>query len=353
MKIDLIIPTYMPDKSLIDSIAIMQSQTVKINKIIIMNTEQKYFERMTYATSFVNSNKNMEVKHISKKEFDHGRTRNQGVARSDADYFLFMTQDAVPVGNRLVEELVYALEADDSIAVAYARQIAKEGSSEREKYTRLFNYPEESSVHSAADIATLGIKAYFCSNVCAMYRRKTFDELGGFLNHAIFNEDMLYAAKAINEGYKVAYVSTAKVLHSHNYTNAEQYSRNFDIGVSHAKHPEIFEGLNTKGEGMRLVKKTAKHLSDTGNKFEIPKLYIQSAYKYLGYRSGKRFMHLSKKAILRKTMNPSYWREDELIRDRGNINARLGYGRSEEELAMITKVPITTSSSSYKETKEQ
>ena len=352
MKIDLIIPTYKPDKTLIDSIAVMQSQTVSINKIIIMNTEQKFFERMTYATSFVNSNKNMEVKHISKKEFDHGRTRNQGVQKSDADYFLMMTQDAIPVGNRLVEELLYALEADDSIAVAFARQIAAEDSREVEKFTRKFNYPGESAVHSEADVATLGIKAYFCSNVCAMYRRDVFDELGGFLNHAIFNEDMLYAAKAIHAGYKIAYVSTAKVIHSHNYTNKEQYSRNFDIGVSHAKHPEIFEGLNTKGEGMKLVKMTAEHLSRTGHKFEVPGLYITSAYKYLGYRSGKKFTRLSKKAIMKKTMNPSYWREDELMRDRGTINARLGYGRSAEELAMIAEVPISNSNSSRKDTNE-
>lgn len=349
MKIDLIIPTYKPDKTLIDTIATMQSQTVKINKIIIMNTEQKFFERMTYATSFVNSNKNMEVKHISKKEFDHGRTRNQGVARSDADYFLMMTQDAVPVGNRLVEELVYALEADESIAVAYARQIARDDSKEAEKFARLFNYPDESAVHTQADVATLGIKAYFCSNVCAMYRRDIFDELGGFLNHAIFNEDMLYAAKAIKAGYKVAYVSTAKVIHSHNYTNKEQYSRNFDIGVSHAKHPEVFEGLNTKGEGKKLVKMTVDHLRHCKKGIEIPKLYIASAYKYLGYRSGKKFMRLSKKAILRKTMNPSYWREDELLRDRGTINARLGYGRSEEELAMIASVPIANTRNSSNE----
>lgn len=43
-----------------------------------------------------NENKNVEVYHHSKKEFDHGMTRNKGVKRSDAELFVFMTQDAVP-----------------------------------------------------------------------------------------------------------------------------------------------------------------------------------------------------------------------------------------------------------------
>lgn len=335
MSYDLIIPTYNPDKDFIDLVKCIDSQTVRPEKIIITNTEQKYYDRLIFATSFSTDYKNLDVRHISKREFDHGRTRNESVKRSDSEYFLMMTQDAMPVDDKLVENLLAALKKDKTIAAAYARQIARNDSNEAEKYTRHFNYPNESSVHSEADVEKLGIKAYYCSNVCAMYRRDVFEELGGFLNHTIFNEDMLYAAKAIHAGYKIAYVAEAVVVHSHNYSNKQQYKRYFDNGVSHAKHPEIFENLRVNGEGMKLVKKTAAHLAGSGRTLQVIPLYIQSAYKFLGFRKGKHYKSLSRNTILRCTSNPEYWITDELLRDRSTIDSRKGYGRSEEEIRMI------------------
>lgn len=75
-----------------------------------------------------------------------------------------------------------------------------------ERYTRSFNYPKESSVKTKADLDRLGIKTFFCSNVCAMYRRSIYEKLGGFVKHTIFNEDMIFAGKLIQEGYAIAYV---------------------------------------------------------------------------------------------------------------------------------------------------
>lgn len=336
MSYDLIIPTYNPDKEFLEMVKKMDNQTVKPEKIIITNTEQKYYDRLIFATTFATDYKNLDIRHIFKSEFDHGRTRNESVKRSETEYFLMMTQDAMPVNEEVAEKLLKAFKKDPTIAVAYARQVARADSNEAERYTRSFNYPREASVHSEADVETLGIKAYYCSNVCAMYRRDIFEELGGFLNHTIFNEDMLYAAKAIHAGYKVAYVPEAEVIHSHNYTNRQQYKRYFDNGVSHAKHPEIFEGLPVNDEGIKMVKKTVKHLSGNGRTLEVIPYVIQSGFKYLGFRKGKHYRSLSRRKILKCTSNPEYWKKDELLRDRASIDARQGYGRSAEELKMIS-----------------
>ena len=55
-----------------------------------------------------------------------------------------------------------------------------------------------------------------------------------------------------------AYVPDAKVIHSHNLTPMQQFHCNFDLAVSQAEHPEIFADLKSEGEGIRLVKQTAK-----------------------------------------------------------------------------------------------
>ena len=96
-----------------------------------------------------------------------------------------------------------------------------------EQYTRSFNYPDKSRIKTKEDIPVLGIKAYFCSNVCAAYRRSIYEEMGGFISRTIFNEDMIMAAKMMQAGYAVVYAAEAKVVHSHNYGYVQQFRRNF------------------------------------------------------------------------------------------------------------------------------
>ena len=71
---------------------------------------------------------------------------------------------------------------------------------------------------------------------------------------------MIFAGQAVEAGYQIAYAADAQVIHSHNYTAMQQLHRNFDLGVSQADHPEVFGRLHSEGEGIRLVKKTAKWL---------------------------------------------------------------------------------------------
>ena len=93
---DVIIPTYKPDRTFLELMDKLAHQSVPIHRIIIMNTEQKYFDRLIYGMSFPKQYKNVLVKHLSKREFDHGRTRNSAVRLSDAEVFIMMTQDALP-----------------------------------------------------------------------------------------------------------------------------------------------------------------------------------------------------------------------------------------------------------------
>jgi len=195
---------------------------------------------------------------------------------------------------------------DGRIAMCYARQVARKSDSELEKFTRTFNYPEQSFVKSASDIEKLGIKAFFASNVCCAYNRDLYESIMGFEPTAIFNEDMLYAAKAMQHGYLIAYASDAKVVHSHNYSAIQQFHRNFDNGMSQAMHPEIFQNIKSESEGKKLVSQTAVHLLKTGRGLEIIRLVWQSAFKYMGYRMGKNFEKYPYAKIHRYAMNKTY-----------------------------------------------
>jgi rhamnosyltransferase len=298
--VDVVIPVYKPDRKfqmILDRLAV---QDYPVSRIIIINTDEKYYPKG------IRQPDNMELIHIRKEEFDHGTTRNLGARMSDADFILFMTEDAVPMDRHLIGNLLKPF-SDEKVAASYGRQVPNREHSRIEKFTRNFNYPAQSSVKSSADLGRLGIKTFFCSDACAMYRKSVFNEQGGFLPQAIFNEDMLYASTLIYAGYKIAYQADARVIHSHDYTAVQQFRRNFDNGVSQAVNFRTFGSVPSYGEGMKLVKATARHLVRTGHPLDCVPLFFISAAKFTGFVLGRRYYLLPRPLVLKITLNPGYW----------------------------------------------
>lgn len=306
-RIDVIIPTYRPGEELIRLLEALEAQTVPPETILLMNTEEELLRPFLQESKILERFDKLVIRHVKKEEFDHGRTRHLGVSHSKAPFFLCMTQDAVPANHRLIEELLKGLE-EEGVAVSYARQLPRQDCSLLERYTREFNYPSESRIKSAEDLDSLGIKTYFCSNVCAAYNRRIYEECGGFIQKTIFNEDMIYAARAIDRGYRIAYCADARVIHSHNYSGKQQFHRNFDLGVSQADHPEIFGKVTSEREGGRMVKRVLGTLLRQGRLILAFRFVYQSGCKWLGYRLGKGYKSLPVSLCKVFSMEKNYWR---------------------------------------------
>lgn len=302
MEVDVLIPVYRPDGKLTELLKRLKMQNYPIHRVILMNTEEKHFP-----TELTGIWDRVEVYHLAKEEFDHGGTRDRGVRMSTADLVVCMTQDAMPADETLIEELVKPFD-DPEVWAAYARQLPNEDCREVEKYTRSFNYPEKSMVKTKEDLDRLGIKTFFCSNVCAAWRREKYLELGGFVKHTIFNEDMILAGTMIKQGGKIAYCAKAKVIHSHNYSAFQQFHRNFDLAVSQTMYPEVFGGIRSESEGIKLVKKSLSYCIKIGKPWLMIQVVTQSAGKFLGYKMGQQYRSLPMWLILRCTMSPSFWR---------------------------------------------
>ena len=306
MSIDVIIPTYKPDRGFIELIGRLKRQSIPPDKIIVVNTCKEYWEEFLDKEDHAGLLDEIELHHIRKQEFDHGRTRAEAMDSSKADICIMMTMDAMPADEYLIEQLIKPF-ADEDTAAVYARQLAYDDSSYIEKLTRSFNYPDESSVKSLEDLNRLQIKTFFCSNVCCAYNKKIYDSLGGFVRHTIFNEDMIYAAKAVRSGYRIAYNSQALVYHSHEYNGIQQFRRNFDNGVSHAQYPETFDGVGQEGEGLKMVKTVFKELIVTGHIYEAVRYIWLSGCKYIGFKLGCRYDRLPKAWVRCFTSNKDYF----------------------------------------------
>ncbi len=302
MTVDIIIPTYKPDQKLDRCLRMLQRQTVKPDRILLVNTEESLFSSQVFPTL-----PQGEIIHIRKEEFDHGGTRNRAAAMCDSDLILLLTQDAIPADEYLIEHLMDAF-SDQEVCAAYGRQMADPRDNPVESYTRQFNYPAQGRVKSKEDLEELGIKTFFCSNVCAAYRKSVYDQLGGFPTHTIFNEDMIFASRLIEAGKKIAYVAEAKVWHWHNYSAMDQLRRNFDLAVSQVDYGGLFNEVRSESEGIRLVKMTLLHFLKKGRISLVPHIFLQNGAKFVGYRLGKSYRSLPQWLVRRISMNKEYWK---------------------------------------------
>ncbi len=306
LTVDVIIPTYQPDEKWNRQVAGLLRQTYQPHHVLVVNTGEPLKNQERVRERFAARRIPAEFVNITPEEFDHGGTRHMAAGRCEGDLLLFMTDDAVPGDSFLIENLVKAFDRE-SVAAAYARQLPDQECRLIERYTRSFNYPDQSRMKTAADLEELGIKTFFCSNVCAMYRRSVYEKLGGFPVPAIFNEDMIFAGRLIQAGYGIAYAADAKVIHSHNYSFRQQFSRNFDLGVSQKQNPRVFGMAKSEGEGIRLVKKTAGFLVKNRRFDRLPALALGSGAKFLGYRLGKCYDRLPRRLVYYISMNKRYW----------------------------------------------
>ncbi len=322
-KIDVVIPVYKPDGKLGHLLHMLNRQCRKPDKIVLMITDPGDASGENHGAQLerwiLESDIPAECHFLSQDEFDHGGTRNKGMEYCDGEVVVYMTQDAVPEDDHMIEMLTEPFFGEfcgasagnlgeTEIILSYGRQMPEKDCRPVERYTRSFNYPAQSRIKTKEDIPSLGIKTFFASNVCAAYRKDLFLLQGGFPEKTIFNEDMIFAGRAVQAGYAVAYAAGARVIHSHNLSNKVQLQRNFDLAVSQAEHPEVFQGIRSEREGFALVMNTMKYLARCGRIYLIPGMILTTACKYTGYLLGKRYKKLPVKMVLSCSMNKNYWR---------------------------------------------
>ena len=300
-NVDVVIPVYKPDKKLQMVISRLMGQTIVPSNIFLIHTRSSeddwHTEQLLQEVQTEYSV--VQVVSIAQEEFDHGGTRDMAMHLCKSQYVLMMTQDAMPKNGKLIETLRNA--QGEKISVVFARQ-------EPAKDCRIIEPAESHSAMEKAAQTNNGIKSIFCSDVCAMYDRIAYEEVGGFPGKVIFNEDEIFAAKSLKAGYDIRYEAQAVVIHSHNYSGVQYFKRYFDLGVSQADFSYIFNEYHAEDEGIRLVKQTFRYLMKRKSYFDIPVLFYHSGMKLIGMKLGKMYRKLPDKIIMKCTSNKAYWK---------------------------------------------
>jgi rhamnosyltransferase len=246
------------------------------------------------------------VEVIPRADFDHGGTRNRAATIAQGELLAFMTQDALPSNSDFLTELARPIREGMAVA-AYARQIPYPEAFPPEAFARAFNYPPISRLRSQADISSLGLRAFFFSNVASMVSRDAFEAVGRFPERTVMNEDMLLCAKILRAGYKVAYRAEATVFHSHNYRLGQQFRRNFDIGAFVAQSGAALGETRTGEAGVKFAFGQIKHLVSCGAWVWVPRTTLELGLKFVAYQLGRRERLIPTTWKRRLSMHPHYW----------------------------------------------
>lgn len=282
MLLEAVILSYKPDTRLIRLVEKLKSQVIRPERIHIMLTLS---EGVSKESVFTMVSGGVVITEINKNDFSHGLTRQKAADMSPADYILFMTQDAIPYDNMMTTRLLNSLK-NESAAVAYARQMPYKNANSVETFSRQYNYPKKSRSQVMPEDGKLTAKSIFCSDTCAMYKMSIFRSLKGF-SDVDFNEDAIFAFKAITNGYSIEYCSNAICYHSHNYTIKQLFTRYKANARTQKNTPEVYGNISNESEGMNYLRSGISYFSKRKKYLSVFRLIFESMIKYSGYFIGR------------------------------------------------------------------
>lgn len=282
MNVDVICPLYKAEEdidTLIDGIK--RQNKIEIQNVIFAVTKAGNYPLVVSKIE----KENFKYFFVEHESFSHSLTREEAIYKyCDSDIVIMLSQDVKLIASDAMYELANVI--SDEVVYAYGKQICLKKTIEH--YTRSRNYGEKTFFVNQNDIPKLQLTAFFASDAFAAYHRPTFCSINGY-DHIpmMMNEDMYYAKKIIDLGYKKAYVATAIVEHSHKFSLKQLYKRYYATGVWFSEHPE-FNCYRTTDSGLKFALYIFwEALKD----FNFPVLFRwlpDMAARYIGLKKGKR-----------------------------------------------------------------
>jgi glycosyltransferase involved in cell wall biosynthesis len=156
---------------------------------------------------------------VRAEDYTHAYARNKGAEAASGEYLLFLVQDAVPLTNLWLWEMVTALEANDLAAVSCA-EYPRSDSDLFYQFSIYKQYDawglDQDRVLAWNDSCSsyLGLRSSAqLSDLAALVRTDVFAQYGFRKAYA---EDIDLAIRLIRDGRRLGFLYHTRVLHSHN-----------------------------------------------------------------------------------------------------------------------------------------
>lgn len=208
MKCSVVIRAYNEEKHLGRLLEGIRHQTVDDVEVILVDSGS------TDATMDIAESYGARIVQIPPEEFTFGRSLNFGIREASHEYLIIASAHVYPIYPDWLASLLHPL-LDEKVALSYGKQRGPASAKYSEKQIFHQWYPENS---------TLRQETAFCNNANAairkgLWRKHPYDEtLTGL-------EDLEWATWAKDQGYAIAYIAEAEIVHVHNETPRAVFNR--------------------------------------------------------------------------------------------------------------------------------
>jgi rhamnosyltransferase len=202
----------------------------------------------------------LRVRAIDKQEFNHGCTRNLLAALSGGELLVYITDDAIPLGDAWLATLAKNFD-DPRVGAAYSRNVTRPEASvlvrvQNESDPAYGTQRREARIEDAASYSRMDPEARrllynYCDSASAM-RRELWTRHP--YPRCTFGEDVLQARAFLEAGYTVVFDERAAVEHSHDFGAAETAKRARLDGEFHVEWLDRVP-VRTRKTAERLVRR--------------------------------------------------------------------------------------------------
>lgn len=158
---------------------------------------------------------------IPPENFSHSKTRNMAAEKARGDYLFFLTQDAIPISESMIYDMIKILKSDPKISIVTCRQIPRSDAELMAIYNH-YSYYKTMSIYNDLIVSSNNLnqlssiqkrKISQTANNCILIDKKLF------LNYRFFGdyaEDLDLSLRLLRDSYKICYLYSHAIIHSHN-----------------------------------------------------------------------------------------------------------------------------------------
>jgi rhamnosyltransferase len=180
---------------LLDGLA---QQTLRNQQIVLVDSGS------TDGTGRIARERGVEIVSIDPKEFSFGRSLNHGIRQARSEHVVICSAHVYPVYPDWLERLLEPLK-DPKTALSYGKQRGNELNHFSEQQIFMHWYP---------DISISKQPHPFCNNANAAIQRRLW-ATHAYNENLPALEDLAWARWAHDQGYGIAYVAEAEIIHVH------------------------------------------------------------------------------------------------------------------------------------------
>ena len=207
-RCSIVIRAYNEEKHIRKLLTGIDKQTLTDREVILVDSGS------TDSTLEIAKKYSVKVVSIDPKEFTFGRSLNTGIEAAAGEIIVIISAHCYPVYPDWLEQLLIPLE-DEKIASSYGKQRGAETNhySEHQFFNNYF--PNVSQPDQGQP---------FTHNANAAIRRSLW-ELNPYNEYLTGLEDLAWSSWAKDQGYSVAYVANAEIVHIHEETFRQVHNR--------------------------------------------------------------------------------------------------------------------------------